>query len=176
MEVFIRQEIESDYKAVDQIIQKAFAGEGPEQPSEVQLVNKLRKLRNFVPELSLVALIENNPVGFILFSRIDIQKDIQIHESLALAPVCVLPEYQGRGVGSKLIIEGHRIAKKLSFNSVILVGHSHYYPRFGYLKASTFGIKFPFDVPDENGMAIELVKNGLKGIQGTVVYPKEFFE
>lgn len=42
--------------------------------------------------------------------------------------------------------------------------------------AKKYGIKLPFDVPDENCMAIELIKGSLEGVEGTVVYPKAFFE
>ncbi|MBF8965609.1 hypothetical protein I0P70_20325 [Pontibacter sp. FD36] len=55
------------------------------------------------------------------------------------------------------------------------MGHENYYPRFGYKRASTFGITFPFEVPDANAMAVELVDNGLQGVSGEVVYPKDFF-
>jgi predicted N-acetyltransferase YhbS len=34
----------------------------------------------------------------------------------------------------------------------------------------------PFEVPKENCMVIELVENGLKGVNGMVEYPKEFNE
>jgi len=49
-------------------------------------------------------------------------------------------------------------------------------PKFGYLPTAKFGIKLPFDVPPENCMAIELVEKGVKGVTGTVEYPKEFNE
>jgi predicted N-acetyltransferase YhbS len=49
-----------------------------------------------------------------------------------------------------------------------------YYPKFGYRQAESFGIEFPFNVPTENCMALELTKNGLRGVTGKVKYPKEF--
>ncbi len=61
-------------------------------------------------------------------------------------------------------------------DSIILLGHENYYPKFGYEKASKYGIVIPFDAPDENCMAIEFVKNGLKGVSGNVEYPNEFYE
>ncbi len=62
----------------------------------------------------------------------------------------------------------------LAFTSIVLIGHANYYPRFGYQQADQYGIEWPFDVPRENCMAIELVKDGLKGVSGMVEYPKEF--
>jgi putative acetyltransferase len=78
------------------------------------------------------------------------------------------------GIGSKLIEYGIKAAKKAGYGSIIVVGHSDYYPRFGFVPASTFGIKPPFEVPDNAFMALELLPNSLKGKQGTVKYPKEY--
>lgn len=69
--------------------------------------------------------------------------------------------------------EGRR-ARKLGFKSVIVLGHAAYYPRFGFEPASRWGIRPPFEVPDDVFMALELVRDGLKDIQGTVEYPPEF--
>ena len=65
-------------------------------------------------------------------------------------------------------------AKRLGFRSVIVVGHPNYYPKFGFQKTSTRGIEAPFEVPDNAFMAIELGKDALKNINGTVIYPPEF--
>jgi predicted N-acetyltransferase YhbS len=62
----------------------------------------------------------------------------------------------------------------VGYGSIIVLGHPDYYPRFGFAPASTFGIKPPFEVPDNAFMALELLPNSLKGKQGTVKYPKEY--
>jgi len=130
----------------------------------------------FVPGLSLVAEVENNLVGYILLTAIEIKTSEDEIKSLALASVAVLPEFQGKGIGGKLIEAAHERARDLGYKSVILLGHEKYYPRFGYQLADKFGISLLFDVPKKNCMAIELRANALKNIQGEVVYPKEFFE
>ena len=145
--------------------------------SEQYLVERLRNSEAFIPELSIVAEINQNIAGHILLTRIKVVNNKnEEFESLALAPVSVLPEYQGKGIGGKLIETAHKKAKELGFGSVILLGHENYYPRFGYEIAKKYGIKLPFEVPDENCMTIELIKGTLEGIEGTVVYPKAFFE
>jgi len=68
------------------------------------------------------------------------------------------------------------IAKEIGFKSVIVLGHDKYYPKFGFKPASIWGIKAPFDVSDEFFMALELEDGSLRGVTGTVVYGKEFFE
>ena len=86
---------------------------------------------------------------------------IGVHPALALAPVAVLPAYQKQGIGGKLIVEGHRIARELGHNVIILVGHPDYYPRFGYSPAGKCNIQAPFEVPDDAFMVLELREGGL---------------
>lgn len=176
MELTIRKENSEDFKTVFNLIKKAFEKEQMSDHMEQFLVERLRKSSAFVPELSLVAETENKIVGHILLTKLKIKNGQNEFNSLALAPVSVLPEYQQNGIGGALIQEAHKKAKELGFHSVILLGHEKYYPKFGYKQADQFGIELPFDVPKENCMAIELIENGLKNVNGTVEYPKEFNE
>lgn len=165
----IRKEQKSDYEEVYNLVKTAFEKAEESDGNEQDLVVNLRNSDNFVPELSLVAKKDDKVVGYILFTKIQIGK----YEELALAPLAVLPEYQRQGIGSKLIKEGHKIAKEMGYHYVVVLGSDKYYPKFGYEKASKYGIKPPFNVPDENFMVIKL--NDLrKGIKGTVKYAKEF--
>ena len=176
MNIHIRQEEPADYPAVFELIEEAFRKLEISNHQEQFFVERLRKSEAFVPELLLVALLDNKIVGHIVLSKIDIKSDEKEFQTLILAPVSVLPEFQNRGIGSQLIVEAHKKAIELGFTSVILVGHEDYYPRFGYKKAIEFGITQPFDVPEENNLAVELVENGLKDVSGIVEYPKYFFE
>lgn len=172
----IRKEEKDDYEQIFKLIEKAFENEEYSDHREQFLVERLRNSENFIPELSLVAEIENRVVGYILLTKIKIINSYSSYDSLALAPVAVLPNYQGKGIGSQLIEFVHEKARELGFESVILLGHPTYYPKFGYLKASKFDIQLPFDVPDENCMAIELIPDALKNVNGVVEYSKEFYQ
>lgn len=172
----IRQEKEKDQKFVFDLIELAFKEEDLSDKREQFLVEQLRKSEAFIPELSLVALKGEEIVGHILLTKIKIKGEKKISESLALAPVSVKPNYQKQGIGGQLIKEAHKRALNLGFESIILLGHENYYPKFGYKKASSYQIKLPFEVPDDNCMAIELKPNSLKNIDGIVEYPKAFFE
>ncbi|WP_165852174.1 GNAT family N-acetyltransferase [Chryseobacterium pennae] len=173
--ITIRKEEVKDYEAVFKLTEEAFRDMEHSDHQEHFLVEKLRKSEAFIPELSLVAEDEHGIVaGHILFTKLMIENGLETFESLALAPVSVKPDFQNQGIGGQLIREGHLRAQKLGYQSVILIGHEEYYPRFGYEKTSNFGISFPFDIPEENGMAIELVEDGLKNKKGRVKYPKEF--
>ena len=171
MHIEIKQESRTDYQEVFDVNVKAFR-----QDSEARLVDALRKNDEvFVPELSLVAMDNNTVIGHILFTKIAIiDKNDEAHISLALAPMAVHPACQKKGVGGQLIYKGLEIARQLGYKSVIVLGHTDYYPKFGFKPASFWIIQAPFDVPDAAFMAIELVENGLTNISGTVRYPKEF--
>lgn len=176
MEISFRQESTSDHKEVARVIAQAFEPMADSDHTEQFLVERLRKSDAFIPELSIIVIVENEIVGHILLTKIKIKNEQETFDSLALAPVSVKPDFQRKGVGAGLIREAHRMAKALGFRSIVLLGHADYYPRFGYVLANKFGITLPFEAPEENCMVIELVKDGLKGVSGMVEYPPEFYE
>ena len=165
----IRQENKNDYEEVYNVIKIAFETAEHSDGNEQDLVVALRDSDNFIPELSLVAVKDSKIVGYILFTKIKIGK----YEELALAPLAVLPEYQNQGIGRKLIEEGHKIATGLGYHYSIVLGSEKYYPKFGYIPATNYGIEAPFDVIKENFMAIKLT-NTVEEIKGVVQYAKEF--
>lgn len=170
MDIKIRQENKDDIKDIYVINTLAFGKE-----NEAKLVDLLRDSDTFVPELSLVAEIGNEIVGHILFTKIKIEDDNKNEfESLALAPMAVKPDMQKKGIGGQLIRAGLNKARELNFKSVIVLGHKHYYPKFGFVPTYKWNIKSPFDVPADAFMGIELIDDGLKNMYGTVKYPKEF--
>jgi predicted N-acetyltransferase YhbS/putative NADPH-quinone reductase len=169
IEIRIRSETNEDYARIADINDLAFG-----QKHEGVLVASLRKTRDFIPELSLVAEIRNDVVGHILFYPVMIRSGNREYKSLALAPMAVLPAYQRRGIGGRMVIEGLAMAKMLGHRSVIVLGHSGYYPRFGFQPAHRYHIRAPFDVPDDAYFAMELVEGELRDKAGVVIYPQEF--
>ena len=123
-----------------------------------------------------MATKDSQVIGHILFSKIQIIGDTQTHESLALAPMAVHPQFQKQGIGGKLITRGLSEAKKLGYESVVVLGHAQYYPRFGFTPASQWNIRCPFEVPDEAYMALELQEDSLKDKSGIVKYADAFGE
>lgn len=173
----IRKETSADYHCVIELTEKAFETLEISHHNEGKLVDKLRKAPAFIGELSLVAELKGQVVGHILFTPILIDNGHQQFKSLVLAPVSVFPEFQKMGVGGQLIRAGHQKAVKLGFQSVILIGHPEYYPRFGYRPASTWGIKSHYELPsDDVFMAVELTQGALANVSGMVIFPPEFGE
>ncbi len=169
--IILRQETQADFLEVFEVNHLAFG-----QENEAKLVDALRHNETaFVPELSIVAVKDNTVVGHILFTKINIKGNKgNLNESLALAPMSVRPEHQKNGIGGQLIRKGLEVAKILGYKSIIVLGHEHYYPKFGFEPAEKWKINAPFEVPSNVFMAMELVAGGLKNVSGTVNYPKEF--
>lgn len=165
----IRQEQPADYDAVYQVVKEAFADAEHTDGNEQDLVVRLRESRSFIPELSLVAVEQEQIVGHILFTRAAVNGT----EVLALAPLSVLPQYQNRGIGQSLIKQGHIIAQKMGYRYSVVLGHKKYYSKSGYAPAGQYGIKAPFEVEDESFMAICL--NGTVGkLNGVMEYDEAF--
>lgn len=165
----IRQELQGDYQAVDALVKEAFATAEHSDGTEHTLVAALRSSQSFLPELSLVAVEDGKIVGHILFTK----AHVGAYPVLALAPLSVLPACQRKGIGLALIKAGHSIAVTLGYDYAIVLGHPKYYPKAGYVPACTYGIKAPFDVPDESFMAIKLNENANR-INGAIQYDAAF--
>ena len=176
MKIKIRQEIKADHVAISDVIKAAYKDVSYSDKKEQFMVDRLRKSNAFVPELSLIAEDEyGNLAGHILLTKITIQNPHQSYAALALAPLSIKPEYQNKGVGTKLVMQSHAITKQLGYNYIVVLGHANYYPKFGYERTGKYNIEIPLKIAEENCMVISLIENGLKNVSGTVVYPKEFF-
>lgn len=171
LQIKIRRETEEDYDKIKRVNDLAFG-----QKNEGLLVEKLRQTVNYIPALSLVAELNNEIIGHILFYPVTVHSAGSEYPTLSLGPMAVIPAFQCKGVGRKLVFEGLEVAKSLGHESVIVIGHPEYYPRFGFRLASKWDIKTPFEVPMEVFLAIELVEGSLRGKSGIVEYPKEFEE
>ena len=132
--MIIRPETVDDYPVIAEVHVQAFG-----DASEAIFVDVHRHRSAFDPELSLVAEVDGDVIGHALFSPRTIRlMDADVH-AVSLGPIAVLPAYQRRGVGGALIAEGHRVAAAKGCTVCYLVGHSTYYPRFGY-RTHAYGI------------------------------------
>ncbi|NIO03531.1 MAG: GNAT family N-acetyltransferase [Proteobacteria bacterium] len=165
----IREEQPQDIKAIRKVNIRAFG-----QTQEANLVGKLRQNCNHL--LSLVALMENQVVGHILFSPATVEVEHGTVLGMGLAPMAVLPEYQRRGIGSELIRSGivRLTSRRCPF--VIVLGHAHYYPRFGFEPASRHGIRSEWEVPVDTFMILVLDESAMQGTSGMAKYRPEFAE
>jgi len=167
--ITVRPETTDDHTAIHDVNALAFGRE-----IEAKLVEALRRLPDFIPELSLVAVEAGRVVGHILFSPMVIETKEGAVPALTLAPLAVRPEFQNQGIGSELVRDGLERCRRLGHEIVVVVGHPEYYPRFGFSPARARGLEAPFPVPDEAFLALELVPGALDGVAGTVKFPPPF--
>ena len=111
---------------------------------------------------------DEHPVGYALLTRCHIDDT----PALCLAPYAVLPEQQRTGAGSAAIRAALSKATELGGRSVVVLGHPEYYPRFGFRRASRYGIRLSIDVPQDALMALGL--DGSTPPSGTVRYAAPF--
>ncbi|TGY43515.1 N-acetyltransferase [Clostridium sartagoforme] len=172
----IREEEIKDYNEVEKVVEESFKNAEFSDKDEHNLVRRLRNSNEFIKELSLIAEEENKILGHVLLTKALIKGESTSYETLALAPLAVLPEYQKSGIGKNLMNKAIERARELGYKSIVILGHENYYPKFGFEKASKYGVKAPFEVPDEAYMILELLPGGLNGVSGIVEYSKAFFE
>lgn len=144
-----RPESPADIAAIREIITSAFPS-----VAEADLVDALRSdPEAWIDGLSLVAVApDGTPAAHALLTRCHVDGQ----PALALAPCAVRPSHQRQGAGSAAIRAALDAAGKLGESLVLVLGHADYYPRFGFLPASRWGIRAPFEVPDEAMMALIL--------------------
>ena len=162
--IVIRPAEPRDFPAIRAIIRHAF-----DRVDEANLVEQLREDGDVLCEF--VAATDIALQGHILYSRLRIERDGEVIEAAALAPVSVLPHFQRQGLGGDLIRAGNARCTELGCAAIIVLGHAQYYPRFGFSAAAAESLEAPFSGP--HFMALELKPGALKA-GGRVRYAKAF--
>jgi putative acetyltransferase len=165
LRVAIRDERAGDAAAIRSVERDAFERDG-----EARLVDGLRDADALA--VSLVATLDHAVVGHVAFSPVMIAGATA--SVVGLGPVAVSPPWQRCAVGARLCEEGLARARERGHGAAVVLGHPGYYPRFGFVPASRFGLSYPGDVPDGAFLAAELVPGALRGAHGPVRYRSEF--
>lgn len=166
MNVTIRPETIEDQQSIWNVNRAAF-----ESDAEANLVDALRD-GGFV-QVSLVAELEHEIVGHILFSRVTIDTESGAIDALSLAPMAVLPSHQRQGIGSKLVEAGLQACREKGHQIAVVLGHPEFYPRFEFSAELARPLKSPFG-GGEAWMAMELESGALEKVEGQVEYSPPF--
>ena len=165
--MIIRLEEPADVAAIRCVNEQAFGGS-----AEANAIDQLRD--RGAAMLSLVAVIDDRVVGHLLFTPITIETADRSWPGLGLAPLSVLPEFQRQGIGTALLNAGLEECRRLGHERIIVLGHPAYYPRFGFERASRYGIRFEFAAPDEACLILALRPGALDGVSGVAKYQPEW--
>ncbi len=162
----IRAERASDIGAIRRVNEAAFGTD-----AEARLVDLLRDRGKLL--VSLVAERGGRVVGHIAFSRVRLAAGDEPF-GVGLGPMAVAPAYQRLGIGVRLVRFGILQCRLLGARFVVVLGHPHYYPRFGFQPASQFGLSCAWPVPEGVFMAMEIQPGALANVRGRVSYEPEF--
>ena len=142
--MIIREIKDADLKDVLFIEHEAFKSNKEANLTKEMLADPTAK-----PLLSLIAIIEDQPVGHILFTTAHISNNPNKASISFLAPLAIIPNYQKQGIGDKLITKGLEILVKSGVDLIFVMGHPKYYPKQGFTPASTLGIETTYPIPEE---------------------------
>ncbi len=167
----IRESLPADLEDVLAVENEAFGSE-----EEADLVRDLLNDRTAEPRLSLLAFVDDLPVGHILFTQALFDPPAAVKGSI-LGPLAVIPSHQNEGIGGKLIEKGLDILKRQGVDWVFVLGHESYYPRHGFRPAQKQGFDPPYPIPAEftnAWMAQALTPNPSDIFQGKIIPAKTF--
>jgi putative acetyltransferase len=169
-ELVIRREESGDVDAIADVVARAFGS-----PKEAALVAALRASSNFVPEWSLVAMLDDRIVGHVMVTFATLRDGSDEHRVASLSPLSVDPEDQGRGIGSALVRAITPLVDAAQEPVIVLEGSPSYYSRFGFEHSVPLGITItvPEWAPTEAAQVLRL--SGYDpSIRGRLVYPAAF--
>ena len=166
MEIILRLEEEKDFRSVEELTREAFWNVHFPGCDEHLLVHNLRKTKEFIKALDFVAVYNDTIVGNIVYVETKVKNNDKEYAVLTFGPISVLPEYQNRGIGSKLINHTIKLSKEMGYKAIIIYGDPEYYKRFGFKESKEYNItnkdkKYPAAL-----LVYELYSNSLKGIEG----------
>lgn len=170
MDIELRREQSSDYSETENVTREAFWNHYSPACSEHYLLHIMRDCPAFVPELDVVAVCDGKMVGNVVYMKSVIRADNgNSYEVLSLGPISVLPEYQRKGIGGRMIEYTRDIARRMGFAAILLCGDPDYYSRQGFLSAETFGIRTEDNMYADALQVCPLSERAMSGMKGRYV-------
>ena len=166
MGILLRPEEEKDYRIVEYITREAFWNVHCPGCDEHLLIHTMRNDEAFIKELDTVAIYNNEIAGNIVYAKTKIFNDTNEYDVITFGPVSVLPQYQKKGIGKKLIEHTIKKAAEMGFTAIVIYGFPEYYTRFGFVNGKTYGITDMEGKFHDALLALELVPKALEHISG----------
>jgi putative acetyltransferase len=168
--VEVRPERAGDEPAVARVLASAF-----DRPVVPELVASLRRSDWWVEGLALTAVVDDELVGYVLFTSALVDAPDRLVDVLVLSPLGVAPAHQGRGIGSALVREGLARLRTRLEPVVFLEGSPGYYARFGFRPAVPLGFVRPSSRIPEAAFMAYLLPAYEPSLRGALVYPDAFW-
>jgi predicted N-acetyltransferase YhbS len=174
-EIEIRMETTEDWHNVELMTQHAFWNKHNPGCDEHYLVHKLRLDKDYLPEISRVAVKDGEIIGCIMYSKARVVDGAETHEIITFGPLCIEPKWQGCGVGELLLRETMILAANKGYKGIVIFGEPDYYPRIGFKTCDNFNITTADGKNFDAFMGFELTKDSMNYIRGKF-YESEVFE
>lgn len=172
MNLVLRKVNPNDYKEVEILTREAFWNVYMPGCCEHLVIHNMHKDKRSIEKLELVAVYDNKIVGHIAYTKGQI-KGIDNDTFVTFGPISIMPKFQGKGIGGKLILDTLEKATKLGYSAVFITGDNNYYSRFGFEPASKYGIHME-GIPMEDEAPFFMVKtlkdDALKNVSGFYIF------
>jgi predicted N-acetyltransferase YhbS len=137
----IRNEEESDYTRVEEITRKAFWNLYFPGCDEHYLVHVMRSHKDFLPELDLVIEVDDKIIGNIMYTKAKLIDDSgEEKDILSFGPLCILPEYQRKGYGKRLLEYSFERAIALGYDVIVIFGNPNNYVSRGFKSCKKYNV------------------------------------
>ena len=167
----LRRERPEDHAAVEQLQRVAF-----DDPDDLpSLVAALRRSSGRLPTVSIVAVARRPIVGHTMLSAGWLDAPQRLVDVFVLSPLGVHPDWQGRGIGSRLISEALSTADEMAVPMVFLEGDPAYYSTRGFERADLRGFRSPSLRIPAPAFQVALLSAYEPWMTGTLVYSEIFW-
>lgn len=171
--IVLRPERAGEEPTIRRVVEDAFVGE----PVVGELVDALRRSPDWVPGLSLVAELDGEIVGHVLFTRSLLDAPSRLIDVLVLSPLSVAPAHQRRGIGDALVRYGLEEVRRVPNEPLVLLeGDPAYYARFGFEPAERIGFRRPSLRITERAFQVVRMPSWEPWMTGTLVYSRVFWD
>lgn len=171
----IRLERPQDYRETEELVREAFWNVYHPGCTEHYILHCLRTRKEFVPELDFVLESEGKIIGQILYVHSEIScDDGRRVPAMTFGPLCICPDYQGRGFGQKLVRYSMKEAGRQGAGALVITGNPLYYGKVGFVPGKTVDIRYKPD-PEADYLLVHELKPGyLQGVEGTFTDPEGY--
>ena len=166
IEFYLRPEEEKDYNSVENLTREAFWNVYKPGCDEHLLIHNMRNAKEFIKELDYVAVYNDEIIGNIVYAKTKIIDGSKEHDVITFGPVSVLPAYQKKGIGKKLIEHTITKAQEMGFNAIIIYGNPKYYEKFGFKNSREYKITNMEGNYHDALLALELHSGSLEKTSG----------
>ena len=163
-DIIIRRENENDFREVENLAREAFWNLSVPGCFEHYFIHIMRDHPDFIPELDFVAVADGKIVGAVVYCKAKlVDEQGCVKDIVTMGPLCVLPEYQRRGIGKALLEHTFAVARDMGYDTVVNFGNPDNYVARGYKSCKKFNVCFEGDVFPAALLVKELTDGALDG-------------